>query len=173
MIETIAEPDLVPEDEAQIAEILRDSFPTDFGGRSFYQQRPHMRIVWREERIVSQLSLFLRAIRVGDDLVDAAGIGDVATAPGARGKGHADAVVAKAVEVARSSGVRFLILFGDRTLYDRAGFLPVANRFRYIKMIGARTGEVTEGSSPFFRVKALTEERWQEGEQVDFLGHLF
>ncbi|WP_417205827.1 GNAT family N-acetyltransferase [Antarctobacter sp.] len=173
MIEVIAEPNLTPEDEAQIAEILRQSFPTDFGGRSFYQQRPHMRLVWRENRVLAHMSLFLRAIRVGDRMVDVIGIGDVATAPEARRRGLAGALLTDAVRTAQASGARFAILFGDRTLYDRAGFVPAANRFRYVRMVGARTGEVVEDSSRFLRVRPLTADRWPDEAFVDFVGHLF
>ncbi len=173
VIEVIAEPHLTAADEARIAEILRQSFPTDYQGRSFFQQRPHMRLVWREGRVLSHMSLFLRAIRVGDRVVDVVGVGDVATAAEARGRGHATALLDRCKTVASSSCARFVILFGDRALYDRAGFLPAANPFRHCQMVGARTGDIVEGASPFLRVLPLTDAPWPEDEQVDFLGHLF
>lgn len=173
VIEVVPETDLTPVDEAQIADILRASFPTDFEGRSFYQQRPHMRVLWREDRVLAQISVFLRAIRVGDTIVDVVGIGDVATAPDSRGCGLASALLDRCIQVATDSRADFLILFGDRTLYDRAGFVPASNRFRYIKMVGARTGEVVEQTSPFLRVLPLSAEPWQDTARLDFLGHLF
>lgn len=173
MIELLPEPELTPGDEAQIAEILRQCFPTDFEGRSFFQQRPHLRLVWREARIVAHMSVFLRAVRVGDDMADVIGIGDVATVAGARGRGHATALMEHCITLATASPAQFMILFGDRTLYDRAGFVPATNRFRYIPMVGARTGEATEGTSPFLRVRPLTQSIWPDQAPVDFLGPLF
>ncbi|SNS11615.1 GNAT family N-acetyltransferase [Antarctobacter heliothermus] len=173
VIEVIAEQNLTAADEARIAEILRQSFPTDFEGRSFYQQRPHMRLVWREGCVLAHMSLFLRAIRVGENVVDVVGVGDVATSVEARGRGHATALLDRCKSVASSRRASFLILFGDRELYDRAGFLPATNQFRHCQMVGARTGDIVEGSSPFLRVFPLTEALWPEDAQIDFLGHLF
>lgn len=173
VIEVIAEPDLTTADESRIAQILHQSFPTDYEGRSFYQQRPHMRFVWRENCVLSHMSLFLRAIRLGDRVVDVIGIGDVATAPEARGRGHATALLDRSKSLALSSRASFLILFGDRTLYDRAGFVPATNPFRHCQMAGGRTAGIVEGTSPFLRVLPLTDAPWPEAAQVDFLGHLF
>ncbi|MCA0953694.1 GNAT family N-acetyltransferase [Mameliella alba] len=171
MIDCIAEPDLSLSDEARIADLLRQCFPTDFGGRSFYQQRPHMRLVWRDRQILSHLSLFLRAIRLGDELVDVLGIGDVATAPDARGCGHATALLDHAVH--KAGRARFAILIGDRTLYDRAGFVAQSNPFRHLRIEGARTVEITDQTSPFLRVRPLADSAWPKAERVDFLGPLF
>ena len=96
MIEVIPEYALTREDEAQVAQLLRASFPTDFGGRSFYQQRPHLRIVWRAPEILGHIALFYRAIRLDGQLTDVTGLGDIATAPQARGQGIATALLDRA-----------------------------------------------------------------------------
>lgn len=173
MIELISEHELSAQTEAEISGLLRQSFPTDFGGRSFYQQRPHLRLIWRDGGVQSHVSLFLRAIRLGEDLVDVMGVGDVATCPEARGQGHATALMRRTIEIGQASRADFLVLFGARHLYDRAGFHPVEVRYRHVQMTGARTGEVAETTSRFFRVRELGDRRWPADHEVDFLGPLF
>jgi predicted N-acetyltransferase YhbS len=173
MIERLHEPLLTARDEARIAALLRACFPTDYGGRSFFMQRPHMRLVWREDQILSHVALFYRAVRLGDDLIDVMGLGDVATAPQARGRGLATALLSDAIDIARASGAHYMMLFGARGLYERAGFLPAANPYTQVGMTGARTGVVTRAHSPFFRVLPLGQAAWPATAEVDFMGPLF
>lgn len=173
MIEVIAEYDLTAGDEAQIAALLRTAFPTDFGGRSYYKQRPQIRLVWRDGAILSQVALFYRAIRLGDDLIDIIGLGDVATLPEARKKGYAGALLDRAIEIGAASPAQYLALFGARRLYDRAGFARVVNPYLHVEMTGARTGAVAHATSQYLMVRPLGSARWPEGVPVDFLGALF
>ncbi len=173
MIEEVPEHRLVAKDDAEIAALLKTSFPTDFGGRSFFKQRPHLRLVWREDRILGHVALFFRAIRVGDTLVDVIGVGDVAALPEARGKGIATLLMDRSVAIGQDSQAEFLLLFGARSLYDRAGFRPVINPYLHVQMEGARTGEIERRTSQFLKVRPLREADWREGVEIDFLGHLF
>jgi predicted N-acetyltransferase YhbS len=173
MIELLPEQTLTPADESQIANLLKTSFPTDYGGRSFYKQRPHSRLIWRDGGIVSHAALFYRAIRLGGALVDVMGIGDVATASEARGRGIATDVIAQSIGAARASEARFLILFGARGLYDRAGFQTVPNHYTHVEMVGAKTGVITRADSAYFKVLPLRGMQWPTGVEVDFMGTLF
>ncbi|MCR9273093.1 MULTISPECIES: GNAT family N-acetyltransferase [Mameliella] len=173
MIEVVAEHALTGEDEAQIAALLRASFPTDFGGRSFYQQRPHLRVVWRDGMILGHVALFYRAIRVDGQLIDVIGLGDVATAPQARGRGIATALLDRALAIGKGSNAQFALLFGERRLYDRAGFRLAANTYIRIDMTGARTGDVARVQSRFLRVLPLTGAAWSDRAELDLLGPLF
>jgi len=173
VIETLSEPRLTASDDAEIATLLGACFPTDYGGRSFYHQRPHLRLVWRDGRVLSHLSLYYRAIRLGPDLVDIVGLGDVATVPEARGGGMATAMMAHAIQTAQDSAACFMILFGARGLYERAGFASAANPFVHVAMAGARTDHVAAANSPFLMVRRLRDTLWPEHAEVDFLGPLF
>ncbi len=173
MIEVIPEYALTREDEAQVAQLLRASFPTDFGGRSFYQQRPHLRIVWRAPEILGHIALFYRAIRVDGQLTDVTGLGDIATAPQARGQGIATALLDRALTIGRDSNAGFALLFGERTLYDRAGFRLAANVYTRVDMTGAHTGDVDRVQSRFLRVLSLKAAPWPERAELDLLGPLF
>ena len=85
-IERIEEMRLTHADDAAIGKLLDAAFNTEFDGRSFYQNRHHVRFVVRDgDEIIGHMALGLRAIRMGDRLVQAAGLADVATAPDHRG----------------------------------------------------------------------------------------
>ncbi|WP_323767681.1 GNAT family N-acetyltransferase [Antarctobacter sp.] len=172
MIEEISEQCLTVEDEAEISALLEVCFPTDYGGRSFFKQRPHLRVIWREARIVGHVALFYRAVRLGDALVDVIGVGDVATLPEARGKGIGTQLIDRSAQTGRNSQAEFLLLFGARGLYDRAGFRPVTNPYRHVQMEGARTQGIEVRTSQFLKVRSLHGSAWPEGVEVDFLGPL-
>ena len=175
MIERIPEARLGPGDEAEIAALIETCFTaSDFGGRSFYQNRPHLRVVARNgARIVGHMGLFLRAVRLEDALVDVAGIGDVAVHPDARGRRLATAMLEAAVEEARAGPAAFLLLFGTRRLYAAAGFEKAPNRVTVTQMERVRTGPVETWEAQALMVKPLRDVAWDPAAPVDLLGFPF
>ncbi|MFY0620327.1 MAG: GNAT family N-acetyltransferase [Pelagimonas sp.] len=174
MIETIPEMALIFEDEAQIVGLLEVCFPTDFGGRSFYMQRPHHRVIWREdERILGHMALFNRVIRLDDELVSIVGLGDVAAHPDARGRGIGAQLLERSIALSKASNADYFLLFGTRSLYSALGFRTVKNHYRYVDMTGSYTGHVGEQESNCLMVLELGETPWPESAKLDLLGHLF
>ncbi len=173
MIEVLHETQLTCSDEAQISDLLRASFPTDFDNRSYYQQRPHMRVIWRSGAIVAHVALFFRDIRLDHDLVTVAGIGDVACLPDYRHQGIATRLFTHVIAQAEASQADFLLLFGARGLYDRAGFQSKKNSYVCVDMVGAKTSEIASRDANFLMVRALKDRQWPDGSKVDFLGPLF
>jgi predicted N-acetyltransferase YhbS len=172
-IDRIEELRLTPSDEAGIAGLLAASFDTEFGGRSYFIQRPHLRLVARSpDRITGHLGLTFRSIRAGDRLIPILGLGDVATDPLYRGQGIATALLRAAIDEARQTPAEFLVLFGDAGLYAAHGFAPRHNPLRHVEMTGARTGAVGEAVKDSLMVLPLRDTDWPEG-PLDFLGHLF
>jgi hypothetical protein len=72
MHEVIPEWALTPGDEAEIAGLLARCFDTDFGGRSFFQTRQHLRLVHREGAILAHMAMQFRAMRLGERLITVA-----------------------------------------------------------------------------------------------------
>lgn len=174
MIELIADWDLTAQDEAQVAQLLKRCFATDFGGRSYFQQRPHFRLIWREGgQIIGHMSVMMRAIRVGGALVDVAGLADVATDPDHRGKGIAAALLAKAIVRACATPAQFFLLFGTAKLYAAQGFVAAQNPITYIDMRDTQTGEVCREPVSGLRVLPLRGQVWPVNAPVDLIGHLF
>jgi predicted N-acetyltransferase YhbS len=172
-IDRIHELELTPGDEADIAALLARCFSSDFGGRSFHIQRHHLRFVARDPDIVGHMALCLRAIRLGDRLVDIIGLAEVCTAPERRGAGIASRLMTEALAAARESGAAFFLLFGARPLYAGVGFVVHDNEIRYVELDGARTGEVRLARRGELMVLPLTDLPWDGAAQVDLLGHLF
>lgn len=174
IVERIEEIRLSRRDDAQVGTLLDLCFDTDFSGRSFYQQRPHVRFISRDcETIVGNVSVFYRDIRMGDELVVIAGLGDVATHPDARGQGIASKLLEAAISEAKQSLAAFFILFGDRPLYGAAGFVQKENDVRYVNFQGARTGKITEEAADFLMVLPLADRLWNESILIDLVGQSF
>lgn len=173
-IDRIPEWDLSPADDAAIAALLGRSFDTDFGGRSFFQQRHHLRLVHRRGgRIVGHMALCLRAVRLGGALHDVVGLAEVATDPDHRGQGIASALLKDSIAAARDTGAEFFLLFGDAPLYAAHGFVAKPNRLHHVGLIGARTGAVAETGPDGLMVLALRDAAWDDRAILDLVGHRF
>ena len=172
--------DLVPEwqlghaDEAEIAALLARCFSADFGGRSFYQTRQHLRLIHRRDGlIVGHMALQFRAMRLGERLITVACLGDVATDPACRGLGIAAALLREATAVARASPAEFFLLFGVAKLYGAAGFRRVQNEMRWTEMQGARTGATLREPAEALMLLPLGAAEWDEAAVLDMLGATF
>lgn len=172
-IERIEEMRLTREDEADIASLLDRAFGEGFNGRSFHMQRHHVRLVARDPEIVGHMALCLRAVRLGERLVDIVGLAEVASAPERRGEGIASRLMEAALAEARATEAEFFVLFGERPMYAGNGFEAFDNPLRWVELDHARTGEVREGRKEGLMVLPLGEARWNGEAAVDLLGHLF
>ena len=173
--ERIAEWELSAADEATIAALLQRSFASDFGGRSFFMQRHHLRLVVRDGAgtITGHVGLTYRAIRMGEALVDIFGLADVATAPEHRGKGIASLLIEEAKRLGRESGAEFLVLFGVRPLYAGSGFVSKSNLLRFPAHDDARSGGLEERRDEALMVLPLGRRAWDDRAVIDLAGCLF
>ena len=170
----IAEMDLSAADEAQIVALLARAFDTDFGGRSYYKTRPHLRLLIRDGGvIVAHMALQFRAMRLGGRLVTVAGLAEVATDPAHRGKGHAAALLQTAIAKARAARADYFLLFGDAGLYVAAGFRTVPNPMIFLQLDGAVSGAVTREPAESLMVLPLGADPWDDTAELDLLGGLF
>ena len=174
MIEQFADRDLPQSDEAQIVRLLARCFDTDFGGRSYFQQRPHFRLIWREDgQIIGHMAVMMRAIRLGGALVDVAGLADVATDPDHRGRGIAADLLQASIAQVRRTQADYFLLFGTADLYGAHGFAPAPNVITYTDLRRAVTGLVKIETAQELRVLPLRGKVWPVDAPVDLLGHLF
>lgn len=173
-IERIPEWAISPADEAQITALLARCFTTDFDGRSYFKQRHHLRLIVRNEgRIIGHMALLFRAVRLGDRLVDIAGLAEVATDPDHRGKGIAQTLLNAAMVEADASSAEFFLLFGNATLYSGNGFDKFSNRLTYLDLSGAWTGDVKVEAAEELMAKPLRGRPWPGTAPLDLLGTLF
>lgn len=128
LIEKIPEWHLSARDDAEIAALLARCFDTDFGGRSFFIQPHHLRLVIRQGPIIAHMALLLRRVQLGDLSITIAGLAEVATDAAHRGQGLAAQLLQAAIDEAKASSASYLLLFGTAKLYSVAGFRYVPNK---------------------------------------------
>lgn len=173
-IDRIPEWALTPALEREIAGLLARCFTTDFGGRSFFQTRHHLRLVHRPQgAIIGHMALQWRAVRLGERLVTVVGLAEVSTDPGHRGQGIAAGLLQAAIAEAKASPAEFFLLFGVAKLYAAAGFAPVANRLIWTEMMGARTHDIRRERGEGLMVLPLRDSAWDGAAEVDLLGNMF
>ncbi|MEL7228562.1 MAG: GNAT family N-acetyltransferase [Pseudomonadota bacterium] len=173
--EAVAETDLTQAQEQAIAALIAPVYTqVDFEGRSFFQQRHHLRFMaWHGEVLVAHMALTYRAVRLGETLWDVMGIAEVVTHPDHRRHGLASHLLAMAREKADARGVDALLLFGTETLYGRAGFVRTLNPLVYVDMKGCRTAQTVEAKSHAMMVLTTGKQTWNSTATVDLLGALF
>lgn len=172
-IERIDETRLSKADEAEIVTLLPRAFNEDFGGRSFHQQRHHIRLVARSPHIVGHMALCYRDIRLGDRLVSIIGLAEVATDPDHQGKGIGSALMKAALTEAHESSADFFLLFGVRPMYAGNGFVAVNNPVTSTQLYHAHTGQVVTETDTSLMVLPLRDIAWDPGAEVDLLGFKF
>ena len=173
-IKRVEELRLNQEQEQDIAELLAASFSVDFEGRSFFQNRHHVRfLVYNKVELVGHLALSYRAIHLGERRLNIVGIGEVVVAPNSRRKGIGLALVNAAIEEGKMAKADFAALFGVEEIYAAAGFSLAANRIKLIEMEGARSNQIVEENNPSFMVKPLHNIQWDNSLPVDLAGFAF
>jgi predicted N-acetyltransferase YhbS len=172
-IDLIPEMDLTAADDAAIAALLERAFSPAFGGKSFYKQRHHLRVVARDPDIVGHIALAFRTVRLGGQRWDVTGLAEVGTAPDRRGQGIAGALLQAAIAASRRSLASFVLLFGDERLYSAAGFRAVPNPVRHLAFTDHGMQDVQVLPDPSLMVLPLGAAVWDDGAEVDLMGHMF
>ncbi|MGK5640768.1 GNAT family N-acetyltransferase [Streptomyces sp. URMC 126] len=114
------------------AEILGDApdpFGVDGWGLTWRPKDEHFGVRW-DGRLVAHAGLVALPLTAGGVRMEVAGLGGVAVASAARGRGLARLAVAAATDHARDRGFSFGLLFclPDRAgLYERLGWYPAAD----------------------------------------------
>lgn len=174
MIDSIAEWVLTPPDETQIAKLITLCFGDDFDNRSYYRQRPHLRLIYRQDgRIIGHIALLLRAVRLGAQMTDTIGLAEVCTHPDHRGTGIASHLLKAAISHARASQVTYLTLFGTAPLYAGHGFVRHSNLLTFVAMVNTRTTAITTEAAETLMVLPLRDQIWPASAPLDMLGPLF
>ena len=160
--------------EADIAGLLAECFPTDFGGRSYFQNRHHARFcVYEGERLAGHLAVLYRTMRLGEKCFDAVGIAEVAVHADFRRRGIAATLVEAALEETRLAHADAALLFGTASIYARAGFQTVTNPTTLIEMHAARTRTIEMIHAPHLMVCPQGDFAWEEAAPLDLGGFKF
>ncbi|MEE9315378.1 MAG: GNAT family N-acetyltransferase [Rhizobiaceae bacterium] len=173
-IERVEELRLSKRQEVEISQIIAANFSADFDGRSFFQNRHHCRFLhYQNGELVGHLAICYRTIQLGEERVNIIGIGEVAVAKQARRKGLGAALLQAAIDEGKSSQAEFAALFGEQSIYTKAGFSSAPNKIKLIEMEGARTKGVVEENNPYLMVLPLRGKKWNTTLDVDLAGFAF
>ena len=160
LIEKIAEWQLTPQDHTEIAALLARCFDNDFGGRSFFTQPHHLRLIYRQGPVVAHMALLLRSVQLGQRRLTIAGLAEVATAPTHRGQGIATHLLQQAIAEAKTSPAEYLLLFGTAKLYAAAGFRNITNPIAHV-------------SDTAVMMLPLRDQTWPDTAPLDLKGPVF
>ncbi len=170
--------ELVPEGklrEADLASLLENCFPETFEGRTYFKQLPHARLLVRQPKLIAQVALDLRIIRVGSELLRILGLIDLCVAPEHRGQGLAGRLLRTAEATAADWGADFTLLFADRpTLYQRSGYQsPDPAQVTWLGIEErASCGQLHRDLSGTLWYQSVSGKVWPPGD-IDLLGYLF
>ena len=173
-IDIVNEIDLAPALDQEIAALLHQAFGAEFGGRSFYQQRHHLRLIARiDGAMAGHVALTYRGIGQNGKMIPIIGLAEVATDIAYRGQGVARSLVKKALDIARASAAEFALLFGDPAHYHRYGFHSAANSLRSLDLENGVSRGIKVTTDDSFMVAATGDTKWDPLAEVDLMGRKF
>lgn len=157
-----------------LAPFLKRPSPALLRGVYFFKQQPYCRLIARTgAKLIGQIGLDFRAIRVGQEILEIVGLIDLCVARGHQGGGVATSLVQEAERFAQ--GRAFSVLMADdHRLYQRAGYgTPNAAFTRQLAIESLESHSIVERDlSDCFMAKPLGGKVWSEG-KIDLLGYLF
>lgn len=163
----------------QIRKLLQKSFPDfDFTEtRTWLKQLPPRRLlVWEDGRLVAQMGIEHRVVRLPDGPATIMGIIDLCVEPEARGAGLASSMLKWLEELGRTYDVEFVVAFAvDGRLYERQGFRRPGSRLKWLKIDEFEGFGIGDEVLDELMVQELGERRWPDGPEatVDLLGYQF
>ncbi len=163
-----------PSRDAAIASLLDACFDSAHGGRTWFKQIPHERLLaWSGSDLMGHVGMEYRVVRVGEAILPILGIVDLCVARAARGQGIGAALLQGAEERARGQSFA-LAMADDPRLYQRTGYsLIQAANVTFLAIDESRCHSVIRRNlSDVFMVKRLACDAWPDG-PIDLLGHLF
>ncbi|SFR51574.1 Predicted N-acetyltransferase YhbS [Yoonia tamlensis] len=173
-IEIVNEIDLSPAQDQEIAALLHEAFGAEFGGRSFFQQRHHLRLIARiDGKMAGHVALTYRVIGQGGKMIPILGLAEVATDKTYRGQGVARTLVTKSLDIASDSPAEFALLFGDPAHYHRYGFQAAVNSLRSLDLENGVSKGIKIGPDDSFMVVATGQTTWDPQAEVDLMGRKF
>ncbi|ENV32068.1 GNAT family N-acetyltransferase [Acinetobacter gerneri] len=129
-IDLVAEFQLSQSEQYQIAGLLKNCFPEDdFQGRTYFKQRPHYRLLLKEEeKIIGQLALDYRVMTLGQIAIRVLGVIDIAILNDYQGLGWARRLLLELDQLVEKNKINIdFILLCTQTpkFYEKFGYYQV------------------------------------------------
>lgn len=168
------EHELHARERGDLQSLLSTCFEGHYATRHYFKQLPHLRVLGCvDDRLVGQIGVDHRMIRVGDEPVEIFGLIDVCVDPAHRSRGYASQLLRQVERRAAEHGIDRLLLFADDgRLYERCGYTRLVRPCRWLGIHEHATVGLLERTEDCVYVKALGAAAWPEG-PIDMLGYLF
>lgn len=166
------------QDKIQLKELLFACFNEEaFLHRVYYKQRAQSRLLLKENgKIIAQLALDYRVMKLGSEAIQVLGIIDFAVVPSLQGKGLGTQLLQELDRLALNyqNNIDFILLAADTpTIYLKNGFRTVKQQVKWLGINEHETVGVLEQELDCFLIKALGQKEWDETATLDMLGYLY
>lgn len=156
--------------------VLDSCFPQTFQGRIYFKQLPNFRFLGkRDDRLIGQVGITHRIVRLGNDPIRIFGIIDLCVIEKERHQGVGGQLLNTAINAAHHADVDFILLCADnQNFYRKFGFVRVENSCSWLAIDEHKTlGIQTESLADCLMVLSLKQKVWDDTARLDFLGYLF
>ena len=174
-ISRITEFDISKELHQQITELRNSCFPKNSKPRSYYKQLPHFRyLVFIEYKLIAQMGVDYRVIRVGDSIFAIFGVIDLCVEQNYRQQGIASQLLSSLTALATDKSVDFLFaVVKDNRIYSKNGFQNISNYCSWLRIHEHKNyGVAVEKIQDEFMIKQICDKQWVN-EPIDLLGYMF
>ena len=175
-IDLISECALSDSDIGSLRSLLDTSFPETFEQRIYFKQLPHYRLLARDGgRLVGQVGLDFRVIRIDQQVFPILGIIDLCVRADVRHRGYGTQILARARDVAMSARADFVLAMADHhELYLKNGYQNI--RPAHTRWLAIEEREsvmiIERDLSACFMAQPISARPWPTG-KIDLLGYLF
>ncbi|MBR5221000.1 MAG: GNAT family N-acetyltransferase [Clostridia bacterium] len=133
---------ICPEDYGTLLSFLNRAFTANPASRHFETNMPRMcnsperlsqhYVIWDQGRITAAIGIFSYTFSIGNTVLRAATVGNIAVAPEYRGSGYMQALMTYAMQKLTDMQVDLSRLGGLRSRYENYGYEPSGSVFRFL-----------------------------------------
>jgi N-acetylglutamate synthase-like GNAT family acetyltransferase len=143
--------------------------------RSYFKQLPHFRLIcFADNKIIGQMGVDHRVIRVADEVFQIFGLIDLCVAEEQRRECIASSMLEKIFNLGRNKGIDFLFLLAaDSSFYEKHDFRVIDDLCSWLRIHEHRNfGVAVERLEGEIMIRKIGEKVWPNG-PIDLLGYMF
>jgi GNAT superfamily N-acetyltransferase len=163
----------------QIADLLKNCFPEEeFFGRTYFKQLPHYRLLLKDEqKLICQLGLDYRIMKLGEQPIKVLGVIDLTILPERQGQGlgtkllqRLDVIVSKHI-----NNIDFLFLAADKhKFYEKCGYRLVKQKVKWLAIEEhVNYGFQEKEFDDCLMIKQVGKLEWDDSLELDMFGYWY
>lgn len=178
-VELIEEFRLDADTKKQIADLVRVCFPEEeFNGRTYFKQLPHYRLLLKEKtKVIGQLGLDYRVMKLNDKAINVLGIIDLTVLPSYQGQGFGTKLLKELDKIVAQNihNVDFLFLVADKhKFYENCGYKLTKQKVKWLAIeehinYGLQEKKIDD----CLMYKQVGQFAWTENGELDMFGYWY